>query len=373
MRAGERQVAPDLTGIRRDHLARYEWAAKYIRETFGSCARVVDCACGVGYGAFILAEANLRVFAIDKSEEAIAYAKKHYGHKNITYLVGDANNLGHLQPCDVAITFETIEHLEHPAPFLRTLASSAPVLLASVPNEEVFPWQNIRFHFRHYTRQQFADLLEQCGFGIEEWFGQEGQHSEVAKNINGRTAIVVAKRQPAGRVKKRKPQAPKAQAVSPKKFNVSIDGVFTTVPERQVPERVAILGLGPSLNTFVGIVKRLGSRKRLCDEVWGLNAVLDLIKCDRGLHMDDIRIQQIRADADPSGNIAAMLPWLKTIDIPVYTSRPHPDYPNLVAYPLAEVLNNCSGERYFNSTAAYAVALAVSMGVKKIILAGCDF
>jgi len=135
---------------------------------------------------------------------------------------------------------------------------------------------------------------------------------------------------------------------------------------------VVLLGLGPSLDQYSGLVKRLGSRKKLCDEVWTINALGDLFQCDRVFHMDDVRVQQVRADAAPESNIAAMLEWLKTTKTPVFTSRPHPDYPSLEAFPLEEVARS-TGYAYFNSTAAYAVAYAVHMGVEKLSLFGCDF
>ena len=138
------------------------------------------------------------------------------------------------------------------------------------------------------------------------------------------------------------------------------------------PRHVAILGLGPSLEAYVDVVKRLGARRRFADEVWGINAVADVITCDRVFHMDDVRVQEVRAAARPESNIAAMLEWLREHPGPVYTSRPHPAYPGLVAYPLADVLNSC-GVAYFNSTAAYAVAFAVHLGVEKITLFGFDF
>ena len=138
------------------------------------------------------------------------------------------------------------------------------------------------------------------------------------------------------------------------------------------PGHVAILGLGPSLEAYVDVAKRLGNRRRLADEVWGINAVGDIIQCDRVFHMDDVRIQEIRAQAQPRSNIAAMLEWLRRHPGPVYTSRPHPDYPGLVPFPLEDVINSC-GVAYFNSTCAYAVALAVHLGASKISLWGCDF
>jgi hypothetical protein len=67
-----------------------------------------------------------------------------------------------------------------------------------------------------------------------------------------------------------------------------------------------------------------------------------------------------------------MLGWLRNHPGPIYTSRAHPDYPGLVEFPLEDVINSC-GIAYFNNTAAYAVAYAVHIGVKKITLFGCDY
>ena len=135
---------------------------------------------------------------------------------------------------------------------------------------------------------------------------------------------------------------------------------------------VAILGLGPSVRQFLEISKRWGGRHAYCDEVWGINALGDVFACDRIFHMDDVRIQQIRAEARPDTNIARMLDWLRTHPGPIVTSRAHPDYPGLVEFPLAEVLTKFP-TGYFNSTAAYAVAYALHVGANKISCFGMDF
>lgn len=135
---------------------------------------------------------------------------------------------------------------------------------------------------------------------------------------------------------------------------------------------VVILGLGPSVRQFLELAKRAGGRRALCDEVWGINALGDVFACDRVFHMDDVRIQEIRAAAAPASNIAHMLAWLKTHPGPIITSRAHPDYPGLVEFPLAEVLT-ATPTGYFNSTAAYAVAYALHMGASKITCFGMDF
>ena len=137
-------------------------------------------------------------------------------------------------------------------------------------------------------------------------------------------------------------------------------------------KHVAILGLGPSVYAYMDLTRRLGGRKQLADETWSINALGDVFACDRVFHMDDVRIQQVRADARPQSNIAAMLGWMKMHPGPIYTSRPHDDYPGLVAYPLEDVINDL-GSVYFNNTAAYAMALAIHEKAATISLWGCDY
>lgn len=148
-------------------------------------------------------------------------------------------------------------------------------------------------------------------------------------------------------------------------------------PASQVPAHVAIVGLGPSCATFFELTRRLGGVSAYCDEVWGINALGDVLKCDRIFHMDDVRVQEARARAKPDSNIASMLNWLKSHPGPVYTSVVRDGYPGMVAFPLEAVLNSKmdsnGGAPYFNSTAAYAIAFAVYLGVKKISLFGLDY
>jgi len=341
---GERQVAPAIDKIRRDHVARYEFAARMVPQR----SSIVDVACGIGYGSFVLAQAGHAVYAVDRSAAAASYGAEHYPHRNIFRRIADVMDVEGL-PADshaAAVCFETIEHLADPRPMLRALARVAPMLIASVPNETVFPHGgSILHHYRHYTRDEFARLLAETGWVVEAWYGQEDRESEVEPGIEGRTIVAVARR------------AEVAQSAR---------------AEPSVPEHVLILGLGPSLETYVDIAKRLGGRHAFADEVWGINAVAGILQCDRVFHMDDVRVQEVRAAARPESNIAKMLEWLRVHPGPIYTSRAHPAYPGLVEFPLQDVINSC-GWAYMNSTAAYAVAYAVHIGVKQISLFGVDF
>jgi SAM-dependent methyltransferase len=350
---GERQVAPVLSGIRRDHVARYEFVAARLPK--GS--RVLDLACGIGYGSQLLAKAGHRVIGVDASEEAIAYAEEYYNHPNVSYECVAAEDLHAdcVGTFDAVVSFETLEHLAEPGWFLMHWAHHAKTLYASVPNESVFPHGGrIKFHHRHYTKPQFRALLSHNGWEAMEWHGQAGPVSEVEPDLEGRTLIAVARS--------------------------AVTQASKTDPEpalRLVPDHVAIIGLGPSCAAFFELAKGLGGASAYCDEVWGINAIGDVLKCDRIFHMDDVLVQEARAKERPGSNIAAMVKWLKTHPGPVYTSRVRPGYPGLVAFPLEDVLNgghdSNGGAPYFNSTAAYAVAYAVHIGVKRISLFGIDY
>lgn len=178
MRDGERQVSSSIEGIRADHVNRYKWAITKLK---GS---VIDVASGIGYGSWLMANAGLYVRSIEIDPEAVAYGEKHYPHKNIYRQCQDLNNA--YLAVDPVVAFECIEHIEDPLPFLKRCTG---LLLASVPNEDVFPYRNYRFHYRHYTKDEFESLLNDAGYEVESWYGQD---IEIKENFNGRTLLVVA-------------------------------------------------------------------------------------------------------------------------------------------------------------------------------------
>lgn len=365
-------MAPTAAGIRRDHVARYEWAAAQLPP--GS--RVIDFACGVGYGTRILANAGHKARGYDKDNEALSYAERHYRGVGTMFLTEDGAAPNPLPSVDAAVCFETIEHIKDPRPLLKALRAAAPLLLASVPNETAFPWSpspgvTTAYHFRHYTINQFKALLEECGWCITGWHGQRGPESDVgvADRSQSRTLIAICQREAVSL-----PDDDLIAAAPPGVVSDRATPDVNAVPVLRplAGKHVAILGLGPSLDQYLEITKRLGGRSKFCDETWAINALGDVFACELVFHMDDIRIQEIRAEAAPASNIAAMVNWIKTSPVPVVTSRSHPDYPALVDFPLEDVLNDL-GHDYFNGTAAYAVAFAIHGGAAKISLFGVDF
>ena len=169
---------------RSEHLGRYEFAAS------GSGQKVLDVGCGFGYGSHLLYRAGKNVTSIDRSAEAISYAKDHYpGPK---YLVGNAVPLEFSNDSfDSVVSFEVMEHLAEPerliAEAYRVLKPNG-TLFVSTPNPRHLltclrhyllfqPWpeklekHNV-YHLKEYYYEEFLAVLSAQGFKIERVFGQ---------------------------------------------------------------------------------------------------------------------------------------------------------------------------------------------------------
>jgi 2-polyprenyl-3-methyl-5-hydroxy-6-metoxy-1,4-benzoquinol methylase len=69
LRDQSRQWGETVSEIKTDHVKRYELAAKYAK------GRVLDAACGCGYGSSILYAMGTEVVAVDASADAIGWAE----------------------------------------------------------------------------------------------------------------------------------------------------------------------------------------------------------------------------------------------------------------------------------------------------------
>jgi SAM-dependent methyltransferase len=157
---GERTL-PDVPAENywyRRHLAVYEWVACRL-----GGARVVDLACGEGYGAEVLAGCAAEVVGVDANPEAYEHASLRYRLANLCFersLIEDFRG-----PCDAVVFLQTIEHVANPEGLVEQLARAAPVVYVSTPNRLTLappgaaksdnPW-----HRREYTLEEYRELLE---------------------------------------------------------------------------------------------------------------------------------------------------------------------------------------------------------------------
>jgi SAM-dependent methyltransferase len=114
------------------HVERYEFAARRLPP-----GRVLDLACGVGYGTKLLAERSGNpVVGADVAVEAIDYARRRYGGPGVEFRVADAMGFADEGGFDAVVSLETVEHLPDPHGFLAHVVSllrPGGLLVASVP------------------------------------------------------------------------------------------------------------------------------------------------------------------------------------------------------------------------------------------------
>jgi len=180
-----RQHGRQLSDISLHHVHRYQLASRY------ASGRVLDAACGIGYGTKLLSEGRVAV-GVDCSPTAINWAEEHFPGPE--YILGRIEDAPWAGSFDTIVSLETLEHLREPVIALKAFRRSCSgILIASVPNEELYPFKAEVFakdefpHFRHYTPQQFQELLEEGGFRVVERFCQVSKaQPEITSGTAGR-------------------------------------------------------------------------------------------------------------------------------------------------------------------------------------------
>jgi 2-polyprenyl-3-methyl-5-hydroxy-6-metoxy-1,4-benzoquinol methylase len=158
---GERTLpdVPEENYWYRRHLAVYEWIAERV---WGR--RVVDLACGEGYGSAVLARHAASVVGVDANPEAFEHARLKYTTDRVTF------ERGMLQTwrgdVDCVVFLQTIEHVQDPdavlghigdvvGPHGVAFVSTPNLLTLAGPGAEKSgnPW-----HVKEYRAAEFREL-----------------------------------------------------------------------------------------------------------------------------------------------------------------------------------------------------------------------
>ena len=139
------------------HLVVYEW----IRRRVGGL-RVIDMACGEGYGSDVLSRSAASVVGVDANPEAHEHAKARYTRPGLRF----ERNMIQLfaEPADAIVFLQTIEHVEDPGDLLEHFKRISDVVFVSTPNVLTLapdgadrsgnPW-----HVHEYRAAEFRALL----------------------------------------------------------------------------------------------------------------------------------------------------------------------------------------------------------------------
>jgi SAM-dependent methyltransferase len=185
---GERTL-PDVPAENywfRRHLAVYEWIAAR-----AGSGRVLDMACGEGYGSAVLARSALSVIGLDANLEAHEHARLRYRAPNLRFERGLVESYGEEAAFDAVVFLQTIEHVHEPADVLehfRSILAVGGVAYISTPNVLTLapsgaaksdnPW-----HLKEYRAAEFRAL---CGsvFARVELLGVFHAHKLRAHEIS---------------------------------------------------------------------------------------------------------------------------------------------------------------------------------------------
>ncbi|HKB65416.1 MAG TPA: class I SAM-dependent methyltransferase [Pyrinomonadaceae bacterium] len=145
-----------------EDVERYLFAKEFVRGK-----RVVDIACGTGYGSYLMwKQGGARsVLGVDSSDEAIAIAERFSVPGIVDFCLGAAELIPiESSTVEVAISMETIEHLSDPLPLLKELRRTLGVggmAIISTPlnNDGTRLKPENPYHLREYSSQEFSALV----------------------------------------------------------------------------------------------------------------------------------------------------------------------------------------------------------------------
>lgn len=152
------------------HLVVYQWIADRV-----AGRRVIDMACGEGYGTAVLARTAAHVTGVDANPEAFAHAKAKYASEKIAIVRDLIESHRPEQKVDAVTFLQTIEHVQDPTAVLRHFASllnpggmvfvSTPNLLTLAPEgaeKSDNPW-----HVKEYRPHEFRELCQEVFTQVE--------------------------------------------------------------------------------------------------------------------------------------------------------------------------------------------------------------
>jgi hypothetical protein len=185
---GERYTPECALEIATEHWHRYAFA-----RALAPGRRVLDAACGEGYGSALMARAGGEVLGLDIGADAVAHARARYaGLPGLRFEQADATVLDAFPDAsfDLVVSFETLEHVlaqERLLDGFARLLAPGGVLLVSTPDKRTYTdltGQVNPHHVRELYRDEFEAMLA-ARFPARRLYGQKNLFQSVLWALDG--------------------------------------------------------------------------------------------------------------------------------------------------------------------------------------------
>jgi ubiquinone/menaquinone biosynthesis C-methylase UbiE len=141
-----------------EHVIRYEAARALVKGK-----KILDIASGTGYGSAILGESASSVLGVDLDAEAVEYATKNYGSKNVKFVSGDGEKIpAEDGSFDAVVSYETIEHIKDYKTFMdevKRVLKPGGLFILSTPNDLEYPEGN-HFHLHEFKPKELQVFVD---------------------------------------------------------------------------------------------------------------------------------------------------------------------------------------------------------------------
>jgi glycosyltransferase involved in cell wall biosynthesis len=161
--------------IHYEHLHRYAFAAYFVKRK-----KVLDLACGEGYGTYILAGEAEYVAGIEIDHPTVEYAKSRYKKDNLEFMEGSiiAVPIEGERDFDVVVCFQGLEYIKEHDKLMsevKRLLKEDGLFIISTSNKGAYidtPGHRNRFQVKEFNRGEFESLLRRH-FANMRVFGQK--------------------------------------------------------------------------------------------------------------------------------------------------------------------------------------------------------
>jgi ubiquinone/menaquinone biosynthesis C-methylase UbiE len=171
------------------NLSGYVWAARQIAQL--DRLRVLDLACGTGYGSDYLSGKAGRIVGVDCAPAVVARNRARYGQSGASFLAMDGCALGFCdESFDCIMSQDTIEHIMDDHRFIaeaaRVLRKSGTLIIFTPHGKGRAFKPEDPYHVREYNQEEFREVLAPY-FSIIRWFGrrQGARLKAVERSMDG--------------------------------------------------------------------------------------------------------------------------------------------------------------------------------------------